>query len=144
MASSLESVQEAIIAYLESEIPQEFVEQSVPDINNVKRFEGKIDPYVAYQFGDIGPGRAKSMIGPMGHDYFLPFRTQVVAGDAGVARRIANRITMAIIGASFPWSGSVTKNRAGGMWPLVNSNNAVEAYIFPAGFEVLIQLSPES
>lgn len=142
MAYSLEEIQEGILEHLNEALPQPVYEQAVPDIQTLRRTPaGDIDPYVAIQFGDIQNGRGKSMAGPIGHDYILPIYIQVVGPTPRIARRISNRAVFAILGESFPWSGSVTKRSGGNMWPIVNSNNATEAYLFPASFGVLVQLS---
>lgn len=134
------AIQEAIIAYLESSFVQPLVEQAIPDSNTVKRNSvGAIDPYIAFRFGDTQQGRAYSMSGPRGDDYEMPIYTEVVAPTPKIARQLSNKVRDVLLGESFPFSGSVRKRAGGGMFPLVTSNSATEAYIMPASFGVLIQ-----
>lgn len=139
--SSEEEAQEEILEFLRTTLaPQKVVEQSVPDSQTVIRNEvGQITPYVAIQFGDLQLGRTQSFAGPIGADYILPVYTQAVAHRADYARRLSNRVRKAMIGANFSWTGSVAKRPGGGMFPIVSSNAATEAYQFPASFGVLIQ-----
>lgn len=134
------SIQESIIALLDSSFAQPLVEQAVPDSKTVRRNSaGDIDPYIAYFFGDLQQGRAYSMAGPRGDDYEMPIYTQVIAPDAGIARRLGNKLRDVLLGEDVPWSGSIRKRAGGGMFPLVASTGATEAYIMPASFGVLIQ-----
>jgi hypothetical protein len=138
--TSEEQAQEEILTYLAEQIAQPVVEQSIPNSQTVLRnAAGDIDPYVAIQFGDLQLGRTQTFAGPVGADYILPVYTQAVASTPRIARRVANRVRMAMIGANFSWTGSVAKRPGGGMFPIVSSNAATEAYQFPASFGVLIQ-----
>lgn len=134
------AIQEDIIALLDAAFAQPLVEQAVPDSKTVLRNgAGDVDPYIAYSFGDLQQGRAHSMAGPRGDDYEMPIYTQVVAPDPGIARRLGNKLRSVLLGEDVPWSGSIRKRAGGGMFPLVASNGATEAYIVPASFGVLIQ-----
>lgn len=133
-------IQEGIIALLTTSFAQPLVEQAVPDSKTVRRnTAGDVDPYISYYFGDLQQGRAYSMAGPRGDDYEMPIYTQVIAPDAGIARRLGNKLRDVMLGEDFPWTGSIRKRPGGGMFPLVASNGATEAYIMPASFGVLIQ-----
>lgn len=133
-------IQEGIIALLESAFAQPLVEQAVPDSKTVLRnAAGDVDPYIAYSFGDTQQGRAYSMAGPRWDDYDMPFYIQVVAPEAGIARRLGNKVRDVLLGEDFPWTGSIRKRPGGGMFPLVASTGATEAFIMPASFGVLIQ-----
>lgn len=135
------AIQEGIIALLESSFAQPLVEQAIPDSKTVLRNEvtGDIDPYIAYSFGDMQQGQAHSMAGPRWDDYETPIYIQVVAPEAGIARRLGNKVRDVLTGESVPWSGSIRKRPGGGMFPLVASTGATEGYIMPASFGVLIQ-----
>lgn len=134
------AIQEAIISLLESSFAQPLVEQAVPDSKTVKRNSiGQIDPYIAYHFGDTQQGTATSMAGPRWDDYEMPIYTQVIAPDADIARRLGNKLRDVLLGREFTWTGSIRKRPGGGMFPLVASTGATEAYIMPASFGVLIQ-----
>jgi hypothetical protein len=107
---NLETVQEAIIALLESEMAQDCYEQAIPDSKTVRRNSaGQVVPYVAYQFGDLLQVGATSFVGPRYHNYVLPFSTQSVAASASIARRISNKITDVLLGYSSAHTGSIYK-----------------------------------
>lgn len=121
-------------------MPQEVVEQAVPDVASVKRnAAGKITPYIAVQFGDIQEGRGHNFAGPRHDDYQLPVYIQVIAADAKDARKGYNRVIDKMLGATFPWTGNIRKRPGGGMWAMTSSNGATEAYMFPASFTLLVQ-----
>lgn len=146
MAISLELIQEGILDHLETTLPYPIVEQAVPDIDTVRRntTTKRIEPYVAIQFGDIQQGRRYNLASPMGDDYILPIYSQAVAPTAKAARQISNRLLMNLLAQTFPWSGSVRKRSGGSLWPIVNSNNATEAYMNPSSFGLLIQLTNDA
>ncbi|QDP65431.1 MAG: hypothetical protein Tp182DCM212571_49 [Prokaryotic dsDNA virus sp.] len=137
---NLETVQEAIIALLESEMAQDCYEQAIPDSKTVIRNSaGQVVPYVAYQFGDIIQVGATSLVGPRYHNYILPFSTQSVAASASIARRISNKITDVLLGYSSAHTGSIYKRPGGRLWPIVSSTGATEAYQMPSDFGIPIQ-----
>lgn len=141
-ATSEEQVQEEILAHLETVLAQPVVEQAIPDSKTVRRNSvGAVEPYVAIQFGDLQVGSTTSFAGPVGDDYILPVYTQAVGSTARIARQVSNRVRLALIGASFDWAGQIRKRPGGGMFPIVSSNGATEAYQFPASFGVLIQFA---
>lgn len=137
---SIEETQDAILATLTAEFVQPIVEQAVPNTQTVKRDKaGKIQPYVAVQFGDLQEGNVHSAAGPEGDDYRIPIYIQAIAGSAKVARQLANKTIRTLLARDFPWSGSIRKRPGGGMWPIVQSDGATEAYMFPASFSLLVQ-----
>lgn len=138
---NLEAIQEAVLSELVSAMaPVKVVEQAVPDTQTVKRNpRGDIDPYFAIQFGDMQEGYRHNMAGPLYDDYYLPIYVQSIAPTARLAREGYNQVIDALLGETYSWTGNIRKRPGGGMWPLVNSNNATEAYAFPASFRLLIQ-----
>ena len=137
---SIEETQDAILATLTAEFVQPIVEQAVPNVQTVKRDKtGKIQPYVAIQFGDMSESGAHSMAGPEGDDYSIPIYVQVIAGVPRDARKLANKVIRVLLGQHYPWSGCIRKRPGGGMWPIVQSDGATEAYLFPASFRVAVQ-----
>jgi len=139
---NLDEVQDAFLSALETAIPQKVVEQAIPDIDTVERYpDGSVKVYVALQFGDLMEGQTHSAAGPIGDDYIVPVYVQAVAPSAEIARKVANRVVSAVLGESFQWSGSVRKRLGGGLWPIVGSNGATEAYLAPASFSVPMQLA---
>lgn len=139
--SSIDQTQEEILALLDTSFVQNIVEQGIPDINTVIRnsITGKIDPYIAIQFGDLQNARGKSMVGPRGHDYALPIYLQCIAPDPKVARKLQNKLVDVLLGEGFPWSGSMEKRPGGGIFPMTNSNSATEAYVAASSFGLLVQ-----
>lgn len=135
------AIQEAFLTVLENGLPQKVVEQSIPDVDTVERDEksGMVIPYVSVQFGDLQQGRGYSFSGPRGDDYILPIYVQAVAPTPAIARRVGNLVRSVILGSDVKFSGSVRKRAGGGMFPIVSSNGATEAYVMPASFGVLIQ-----
>lgn len=139
--SNESDIQDAILSFLDAALPEKVVEQAIPDSQLVPRepVSGQIQPMVALQFGDLQQGQAYSFAGARGDDYILPVYTQALAGDPRIARRLSNRVRNALLGMSFPWTGDIRKRPGGGMFPLVSSNGATEAYVYPASFGILIQ-----
>lgn len=137
---SLEDTQESILAAVTSSFAQRVVEQAIPNTQTVLRNDlGRIEPYIAVQFGDLSESSSRGLIGPRGYSYNLPIYTQVIAGDPKTARRLANKLIRVLLGESYPWSGNVRKRPGGGMWPIVQSDGSTEAYMYPASFSVLVQ-----
>lgn len=144
MAFSLDQIEEDILAYLDTTVfpGQEVVEQAIPDINTVQRDAlGKIKPYVTVQIGDIQPWGSTSFVGPRGDDYVLPLYLQVVSPVPRTGRRIRSRGIDVFLGASFDWAGQIRKRVSGGQMPITNSDGAVECYIYPLSFGIVIQLA---
>lgn len=142
MTFSLEQIQEDVLAYMDAQLAQPVIEQAVPDAQSVRRTSsGRIEPYVAIQFGDILGGATRSMAGVRGDDFVLPIYVQSLAGNAKDARRISNKITNVFLGETFPWAGSVRKRPGGALLPVVASNGATECYLYPTSFGLLIELA---
>lgn len=142
---SVELAQEELIAYLETSFIQPVVEQAIPDSKTVKRnTSGAVIPYIAFQFSDLSQGRTTSMVGPRGDDYNLVVNAQAVADTPKTARRMANKLNDVMLGFSPDWSGEVRKRAGGGMFPMIASNSATEAYMFPCSFSVAVEISNET
>ena len=143
VALNLVDVQDEILQAFQDAIPQPVFEQAIPDAETVRKVDGQIVPYVALQFGDlqfIASGRG--FTGVRTDTYDLPIYVQVCAADATVARKIASgTVLSALLGLTFSWTGQLRKRPGGGMWPLVNSNGATEAYLFPSSWAVRVQLN---
>jgi hypothetical protein len=138
--SNENDVIEDILAFIDAGMPQKVVEQAIPNTKTVLRnTSGDIEVYIAVQFGDGQEGRTHSFNGPRGDDYIIPVYTQVVAPDPAIARRVAAKLRDLMLGASFTHAGQVRKRPGGGMFPIVTSNGATEAYQMPASFGVPIQ-----
>ena len=142
---NLVEIQDFIFDHLKSSIPQPLYEQGIPDADTVVKVKGKVQPYVALQFGDLqerASGRGFS--GVRYNDYDLPIYIQVVAADTRVARKIASEgILSALLGLQTAWTGEVRKRPGGGMWPITNSNGATEAYLVPSSWAVEVQITDE-
>ena len=139
---NLVEIQDAILEKLRASIPQPVHEQAIPDAMTVRKVDGKIQPYVALQFGDLQDrASGRGFTGVRHNDYELPVYIQVVAANPEVTRKIASSTVLdAMLGFSLSWTGEVRKLPGGGMWPIVNSNGATEAYLYPSSWAVTIQL----
>lgn len=138
---NLTDIQQDIASLLET-LPVVVEEQAIPDIATVKRnAAGAIVPYIAYQFGDLQQGYRFNMASVRGDDYIMPIYTQAVGPTPKIAREGANAIIGLLLGATFDWTGNIRKRPGGGMFPIVSTNGATEAYMFPASFGLLIQLA---
>lgn len=135
--------QDAVLAHLKETIPQPVYEQAVPDAANLRKVNGKLLPYVALQFGDLQrKAGGNTFAGVRTYDYELPIYVQVCAADPSTARRIASgKVLDALLGLSGDGTGEVRKRPGGGMFPVVNSNAATEAYLFPSSWAVTLQIS---
>lgn len=137
-------VTEAILEYLDTAIPQDVIEQAVPNPDQVLRdSKGRIKNYVAVQFGDLQVRETgNNLAGVRYSDYDLPIYAQVIAGTPQIAREIAyKKVLDALTGMDFQWTGEVRKRSGGAMWPLISSNGATEAYMFPVSFGVTVQMT---
>ena len=138
--STIGATQEEILTLLDTQFVQPIVEQGIPDIYTVRRnTSGKIDPYIAIQFGDLQNSTGKSFIGPRGHDYDMPIYIQCIAPDPKIARQLQNKLVNVMLGVSFDWSGNMAKRPGGGMFPMTNSNSATEAYVSASSFGLPVQ-----
>lgn len=137
---NIAGVQQNILTELDSGVAQPVIEQAVPTATTVLRDStGAIKPYFAVQFGDIQQGRSRSAVGPRGEDYVLPVYVQCIGPTAEIARGLQNKLLDVFLGVDFAYSGNVRKRPGGGMFVLNASNEAVEAYAFPASFGVTVQ-----
>lgn len=139
---SVDDIQTRILAYLDDQFVQPVVDQAIPDIQTVRRNkQGQIEPYIAVQFGDLQDEGTRSMIGVRGDDFRMPIYIQVIAPTPKIARQISNKVVNVFLGETFPWAGTVRKRAGGGLWPIVNSNNATEAYMQPSSFGLVLELA---
>lgn len=143
MALNLIDVQDRIFEALDAAIPQPLVEQGVPDAGTVRKVDGKIEPYVALQFGDLQDvSSGRGFTGVRTNNYDLPIYVQVCAADSTVARRIASGVVLnTLLGMTGPWTGELRKRPGGGMFPVTNSNGATEAYLFPSSWACRVQIA---
>lgn len=138
--SNEESVQEDIYAALDAAMAQPLYETAIPDSQTAKRdSSGKVIPYIAIQFGDISDTGEMSFGGVRTADYALPVYIQCVGPTAKVARQIANRVRDQMLGLDFEWTGEISKRAGGGVFNMVASNGATEAYVAAASFTVTMQ-----
>lgn len=139
---NLVEVQDEIINRLAEKLSIPLVEQAIPDADTVRKVGGKIEPYAALQFGDPQDrAEGRGFTGVRGNDYELPIYIQVVAAETTRARKLASgQVLDVMLGFSQDWTGEVRKKSGGNMWPLVNSNGATEAYLYPSSWAVTVQL----
>lgn len=140
---NLVEVQDKIFDQLASKLTIPLHEQAIPDAETVRKVGGKIEPYAAIQFGDIQDRvSGRGFTGVRHNDYELPIYVQVVAADPTRARKLASgQVLDALLGFMQSWTGEVRKRPGGGMWPLVNSNGATEAYLVPSSWAITVQLA---
>jgi hypothetical protein len=143
MALNVVDVQDLIIGFLETALPYEVVEQGVPDASTVKKVNGKVVPYIATDAGTLSPrARGRTFVGARTYDYDLVIRVQVVAGTSRLARQIFyGAVLDALTGAEFPWTGQFIPSRVGGIFPIISSNGATEAYQYASSFSATIQMA---
>lgn len=141
MAFTLETIQEDILAFLQESTPWKVEETGIPDIDRVPKQDGKIIPYVIVQFGDIAPNGRRAMSGAFDDDYRLPLYITVIGPEAGVTRKVYNRLILSFLGKTFDWAGQIRKTGGGGSYSATSSTGGTEAYAFPATFTLGIQLA---
>lgn len=138
--SNEEGVQEDIFAALDAAMTQPLYETAIPDSQTAKRdSSGKVVPYIAIQFGDIGDTGEMSFGGVRTADYEMPVYVQCVGPTAKVARQIANRVRDQMLGLDFEWTSEIRKRAGGGVFNMVASNGATEAYVAASSFTVTFQ-----
>lgn len=140
MTSSIEYIQDYILETMRAEFAQDVIEQGILDVKTVKRNElNQLYPIYAVQFGDLQAEGAKNMAKVKGDDYRLPVYIQCIAPSPDIARKLHNRLLSLLIGLKVPYGGEMRKRPGGSMWPLVNSDGSVEAYMFPSSYSVQVQ-----
>ena len=140
MPNNLTAIHTAVMSALDAAMPQPIVDQAVPDTETVVRNSaGAINPYIAIQFGDLQEGYRHNMASVRYDDYYMPIYLQVIAPTPAITRAIYNKMIDTMLGLTTQWTGNIRKRPGGGMWPLVTSNGATEAYLFPCSFSLLIQ-----
>ena len=140
---NLEGVQDAIAEHLVDSIAQKCYEQSIPDADTVRRnSDGSIPYYVTYQFGTLRQKfRGKTFAGVRHDDYQLVVQIQVIGPEPTMTRKVGNRVSDAMLGADFDWCSEMVPEVSGAMFPMVQSNNATEAYVVPLSFGVTFQMA---
>lgn len=135
-------VQDGILSHLRTKVPQQVYEQGITDAQTVRKVNGKVVPYVAIQFGSLSPrASGRGFTGVRTFDHDLSMQVQVVAADPTIARKIMyDNVYGAMVGLSLPWTGEVYPDRIGGVFPVVTSNGATEAYQYASGFRVTLQM----
>lgn len=138
--SNEEGVQEDIFAALDAAMAQPLYETAIPDSQTAKRdSSGKVIPYIAIQFGDLNDAGNTSFGGVRTSDYEMPVYVQCVGPTAKVARQIANRVRDQMLGLDFEWTSEIRKRPGGGVFNMVASTGATEAYVAASSFTVTMQ-----
>lgn len=142
---SLEQIEQEVIDSLKNDVfpGQDVYEEAVPDnLEMVRRpVSGQLIPYVTIQVEDTQPWGSRSFMGPMGDDYVLPVRYQVIAPTPEIGRQLRSFALQRFLGLSFDWAGQIRKRVSGGSLTMKNSDGAVECYIYPASFGIVVQLA---
>jgi hypothetical protein len=137
---NVNSIQSDTLAYLDAQFTQKIIEQSLSDISLAPRnATGAIEPYIAVTWGDLQNGNTEGFTGPRSRDYILPIYIQCIAPKPEIARSLHNKVLDKMLGWGTTWSGQVRKRPGGGMFAVTNSNQATEAYAFPASFGLVLQ-----
>lgn len=138
--SNEEGVQEDIFAALDAAMAQPLYETAIPDSQTAKRdSSGKVIPYIAIQFGDLNDAGNTSFGGVRTSDYEMPVYIQSVGPTPKIARQISNRVKDKMLGLDFEWTGEVRKRAGGGVFNMVASTGATEAYVAASSFTVTMQ-----
>lgn len=143
MPFSLTVTEQKIIDFIRDTVfpAYDCYEEAVPDIDTLKRdTNNELVPYITFQIGDPQPWGSSSFAGPRGDDYSLPVRWQAVVPEPPMGRAIRGMGIDKFLGASFPWAGNIRKRVSGGQFPLKSSDGAVEAYLYPASFGIVVQM----
>lgn len=146
MALTLNEVQESLLALLENNFIQPVFEVAVPESETLERdATGAVIDYLAVQFADmqVTDRAATSFVGPRYDDYQQPMYIQAVSGSARTARRLRNKINDVMLGSGHPFSGLVRKGYSSGAHPILGTNQATEAYLFPTSFHLPFQAEIE-
>lgn len=141
MVYSLDVSQQNLIDLLKNNFAQKSYEIAVPEPETLKRnAKGEVDPYIAYQFGNLQDGYSETFAGVVSGDFWLHFNMQVVASDAALARKISNKMMRVFLGYSETYGGEVKPRLGGVMQSYGNMDGTIAAYVFPVSFGVKIQL----
>lgn len=143
MTLNIVQVQDQVFEALDNAIPQKLVEQAIEDNQTVEKVNGQVVPYVSIQFGTLSPrARGKTFVGVRTFDYDLSIQVQVIAANPTLARKILfDNVYNALVGLKLPWIGEIEPDRIGGVFPIVTSNGATEAYQYASGFRVTLQMN---
>lgn len=133
-------VQEAFLAALDAAMTEPIYETAIPDSQTAKRdSSGRVVPYIAIQFGDISDTGEMSFGGVRTADYAMPLYVQCVAPTPKRARVMANNVRNEMLGLDFEWTSEISKRAGGGVFNMVASNGATEAYVAASSFTVTFQ-----
>lgn len=144
MALNIVDIQDQVFDFMEAAVkPYPLEEQGIPDADTVRKVDGKIEPYIALQFGDLQRRvNGETFAGVRTFDYELPIYVQVCAAEPRLVRQISNGVVLdKLLGFSTRWTGEVRKRPGGAMWPITNSTGATEAYVFPSSYALTVQLN---
>lgn len=141
MTDTLTVVQDQILALLRSSLAQPVHEVALPDADTLIRDQnGKFTPYVAIQFGDIQQQGARNMANAINHNYVMPIYCGSAGPDANIARRIANKLNVVLLGYTSDYTGEMEKRAGGMMYPIPAQMGAIEAYVSPASFGIPVEV----
>ena len=144
MPSSISQIKADIVDAVKAIFPaQTVVVGAMPDSATLIRgSNAKVNPYVVLQFGDLQPWGNTSMAGPHGDDYRLPVRAYIVAPTVSIGDAMRDILNFEFLGSDFEWAGQIRKRGIGSdSYPIVGSTGATEAYSFPTGFALVVQLA---
>lgn len=138
---NLPETQEALETHFKGSFIQPFHETAIPTPETVRRNEaGQIDPYITFQYGDVTDGYSETFGGVETGDFYLPIYFQVVSPEAGISRKLYNKLLETMLGFRTPHGGQVRKGVGGASLPMANDDGTILAYVNPASFKVKVQL----
>lgn len=141
MTYSLDVSQQNLIDLLKANFVQKSYEVAIPEPETLIRDEGgNVQPYIAYQFGDLQDGYSETFGGAATNDFWMNFNVQVVSSDPVISRKLGNKLVKVFLGYSEQYGGQVRKRLGGSMNPIGNMDGTIAAYIMPISFGVKIQL----
>lgn len=134
---------DAAIASIEDELDnlvQSWYEDGIPTFSTLKFSGGKLEPYIVVSYGDLIQGFDRSMAGTRGDAHDFPVRFMAVAPSAKIARQLRVKLTDMFTGFSPDYCGELKKRGGGGIFTVINDNDAVVAYAAPVSFRTSLTL----
>lgn len=116
--------------------------QSIADTTIMYRTDGQLDPYVAYQVGDIRYAGNETFGGVRSADFRLPIKAKIVVSgtEYAIGDEMRDRFYNRFYGASFNWAGEIRPMEGiSGEFPLRKSDGSTEAIVLTMGVGIVTQ-----
>ena len=144
MALNVTEVINAVHTHLTSSLSVPVYKQGVPDADKLPRDKsGNVPFYIAVQYGTPwAKAKGKTFSGVRFDDYLLPISVQVVGHDIDTVEEIAlDGVLDSMLGFTTQWSSQMEQRAGGSVVPMTQSTASTEAYMFPLGFGLTIQMN---